>query len=346
MLAPEVGEIDLSGEPDIILPPELMEVDDVALEAPDDDLGEVELDLDYQAAGTMRGFMATPAALSIPLTMPPLNSATEFLRQLGSMKGWHEDPKRPNVTPFWAELYPQGQGWAWCMAFQQWGLIHSGAPVHYVGKAQAAIPASAPYHCFTVESFVRRARMAGMRWLSPATRSRPGDLVIFKFSHVGAVLRDTGDVLVVREGNTSPGNRGSQADGGGVYDRTRRRSLVRGFMRPPFGAPSPTGGKYLAIDGKLNAGTVRILQGYLNKVRREVRAWPVLDVDGEIGPQTTRALQSWLGVDADGEFGPLSARAAERELGARETTVPGWHPGIIRALQRHLNAQVKAGAIR
>lgn len=107
--------------------------------------------------------------------------------------------------------------------------------------------------------------------------------------------------------------------------------------------PVIRGGKYLTVTGSLNEGTVRVLQLWLNSVRREVRAWPVLIVDGKLGPQTRKALQGWLSVDIDGDFGPISARAAEKALGVAPSEVPGWWPGIIRALQRKLNGALKGG---
>lgn len=99
-------------------------------------------------------------------------------------------------------------------------------------------------------------------------------------------------------------------------------------------AVTKTGGKYLTITGKLNAGTVKKLQ-----------AWVGSSADGVIGPNTIKALQRKIGVSADGDFGPKSARALEKFLGLKAEKVPGWYPGLIRGLQTYLNDRIKEGSI-
>lgn len=58
-----------------------------------------------------------------------------------------------------------------------------------------------------------------------------GDLVVYTFSHVGFVRSafSNGTVHTV-EGNTSPGNGGSQTDGDGVFVRDRPLAQVRGYV--------------------------------------------------------------------------------------------------------------------
>jgi hypothetical protein len=59
-----------------------------------------------------------------------------------------------------------------------------------------------------------------------------GDLVIFNFSHIGIAIADEKDGLIVCiEANTSATSTGNQRDGGGVYQKTRKRSLIRSFVK-------------------------------------------------------------------------------------------------------------------
>jgi len=68
-------------------------------------------------------------------------------------------------------------------------------------------------------------------------QAKPGAIVVFDFvpgtgaDHTGlarGALR-SGE-MPTREFNTSPSNSGSQANGGGVFDRTRPRSLILGVL--------------------------------------------------------------------------------------------------------------------
>lgn len=63
-----------------------------------------------------------------------------------------------------------------------------------------------------------------------------------------------------------------------------------------------------------------------------------LGVDGDFGPQSTKALQWKLGVAADGAFGPASKRALQSRLGVPADGAVG--PQTVRALQAHVGAGV------
>jgi len=87
---------------------------------------------------------------------------------------------------------------------------------------------------------------AGFKWFTnrnkivPVGQARAGDIAFFQFDtdaepdHVGIVKwnNTTLKYLQVIEGNTSSGNKGSQANGDGVYLRKRPYSLVMGIARP------------------------------------------------------------------------------------------------------------------
>jgi hypothetical protein len=73
-----------------------------------------------------------------------------------------------------------------------------------------------------------------------SSQAKAGDLVVMDFGaggppaqHVGLALGPAkGGVIRTVEGNTSPGNGGSQANGGGIYRRTRPLGVVRVIARP------------------------------------------------------------------------------------------------------------------
>jgi len=93
-----------------------------------------------------------------------------------------------------------------------------------------------------------RARKAPFRdWVdrSQYRHVLRGDLVVLfgRGVHVGMVRgfkTINGQVYVItEEGNTSPGNGGSQANGGGSYRRVRPLSSVHGFARVDYGKRGP-----------------------------------------------------------------------------------------------------------
>ena len=70
--------------------------------------------------------------------------------------------------------------------------------------------------------------------------ARPGDWIEFNFpggefvDHVGVFLRASNGTVTCIEGNTSSGDGGSQANGGGCFTRTRPISQVGAVVRVPF----------------------------------------------------------------------------------------------------------------
>lgn len=99
------------------------------------------------------------------------------------------------------------------------------------------------------------------------------------------------------------------------------QSDAKGF--PPVVADAP-----LDVDGELGALTIKALQRMLGFTGD--------DVDGDLGPKTISALQALLKVDVDGQLGPVTARALQRSLGVHVDGEIG--PDTVKALQTLLNA--------
>lgn len=97
-----------------------------------------------------------------------------------------------------------------------------------------------------VPYFVSAANSAGA--LRTFSQAQPGDLICFDWDddgvadHVGIVEGvPAGSSVVTIEGNTSPGTSGSQANGGGVWRRTRYQADVCAIIRTTHTdvAPAP-----------------------------------------------------------------------------------------------------------
>ena len=88
------------------------------------------------------------------------------------------------------------------------------------------------------------------------------------------------------------------------------------------------------VSGILDRNTITLLQALVGA-----------RVDGVMGKETIGKLQTLVGVEADGLMGPITARALEEYLGAPVEMIPGWYPGLIRALQRRLADLVNTGEL-
>lgn len=170
---------------------------------------------------------------------------------------------------------------------------------------------------------------------------RVGAVVFFSFGHREAIHVEwvesvhTGYITTIGF-NTSPNNRGSQNNGGGVYRRTRSSWGVEGYGYPAYAASRPS----------RSAPRKPVPQS------RRVR----LKVDGDFGPATRRRLQQWAGVTQDGVLGRLSWAAIQRKVGVSVDGIPGRNtwvrlqrligakqdgtpgPATYTALQRYLNS--------
>ena len=131
-------------------------------------------------------------------------------RELGST----ESPAGSNRTKYGQWLGLDGQ--PWCMSFVQWCFNQAGAPL--------------PCRTGSCSALLRWYRANQPERVVPDPM--PGDIVIYRFGHTGIVESASGSDVTAIEGNTSPGQGGSQDNGGGVFRRTRKRSLAEAYIRP------------------------------------------------------------------------------------------------------------------
>lgn len=108
----------------------------------------------------------------------------------------------------------------WCMAFVQWCFAQAGCRLPHVTAS-----------CGDLLSWYKRNCPERV-----VTAPQTGDIIIYNFGHTGIVEgvgvgKDAGYILAI-EGNTSPGEVGSQSNGGGVFRRKRSKALVTAYIRP------------------------------------------------------------------------------------------------------------------
>lgn len=141
-------------------------------------------------------------------------TANELLAIARKQLGVTESPAGSNRTKYGKWMGLDGQ--PWCMSFVQWCFHQAGTPLpHKTGSCSALLNW---YQKNRPECVVKDPQ--------------PGDIAIFTFGHTGIVERALPGSVMCIEGNTSPGQSGSQDNGGGVYRRQRNLALVRAFIRP------------------------------------------------------------------------------------------------------------------
>lgn len=151
-----------------------------------------------------------------------MGTVADSLRVAAAEIGTVESPAGSNCQKYSSALGRPCE--PWCADFQVWVARTAGVK----------LPSESAYTPTMAQGFKSLARW----YTSPI----PGDLAFFNFGsgiirHVGIVESVSPSAVVTIEGNTSSGDAGSQDNGGGVYRRTRGRSLIVGFGRPNYAAP-------------------------------------------------------------------------------------------------------------
>lgn len=103
----------------------------------------------------------------------------------------------------------------WCMAFVQWCFAQAGRPLPHETAS-----------CNDLLSWYKRYCPERV-----VTVPQPRDIIIYNFGHTGIVESVAASTITAIEGNTSPGEAGSQSNGGGVFRRKRSKTLVTAYIR-------------------------------------------------------------------------------------------------------------------
>ncbi len=260
--------------------------------------------------------------------MPTTTDVLNFAR---SKLGTVESPPNSNHQEF--GVWYGFDKVPWCAIFVSWCMAQAGVANQYRNASVA----------YSLDTARKQTRHTGeFRAGFVACRINSGG--DWGPGHTGIVeaVHSDGTVTTI-EGNTSPGAGGSQRDGGGVWRRRRARSYwnkqciridYSGGQSP---APTPPSGG-LTVDGDFGPNTVKALQASLNSTG----ANPKIGVYGNFGPVTKKALQARLNhivgpVRIDGDIGPQTVKALQRHVGVAQDG--DWGPNTTKALQRKLNAK-------
>ncbi len=140
----------------------------------------------------------------------------------------------PRIRQYQSATWLDPDSWPWCAAFIGW-CIREWLRAQPVQKAlglkddeEAGMWRPRTAGAF---DFANWARKRGLKIYNESTDCLRGDIVIFDFSHIGIVVEDApGDSEFIEtvEGNTN--GLGSR-EGDGVFRKTRRRELVKQFIR-------------------------------------------------------------------------------------------------------------------
>ncbi|MFI5529175.1 peptidoglycan-binding protein [Kitasatospora sp. NPDC051853] len=160
------------------------------------------------------------------------------------------------------------------------------------------------------------------QWVDADSAARRGDVVFYDWDedgvadHVGLVVEDSapGHRLTTVEGNTSPGDGGSQSNGDGCYRRSRPRGSVLGFGRPPYGSSSTSAARaadgypgQLIRNGSTGGPVVTVQQALIHHGYGELlEPW---GADGDFGDATEQGVCSFQedrSIEVDGVVGPVT----------------------------------------
>lgn len=247
--------------------------------------------------------------------MPTAKKVMDIAR---SQIGYKESPANSNKTKYGKAFGMNGV--PWCFIFEWWcGNKADSRNNPFTHNSNAG---------YGQDEIVSKK---GGKWIMKKNKSkamrkaalkmyREGDCVDFDFGKMDAYRRHTGlvdhvegDYVYVIEGNTSPdGKNGSQSNGGMVCRKKRHYSTICSAARPAYSDAAPV---------------------------EEPKPDPVtkpLTVDGILGYQTACRMQNWLGTSVDGEIGPNTVRALQKKIGAKP--VDGkWGKHTSAVFQRYLN---------
>ena len=272
--------------------------------------------------------------------------ASEVLKVAASQIGVTESPKNSNRTKYGKAFGENGV--PWCAIFLWWDFRKAKAGSLYPHNSNAA---------YAQDQIVSKC---GGKWVmkkntSKATRkaylrmAKPGDVVCMDFgrmdayrSHIGIVEKVDGTNLICIEGNTSKS--GSQSNGGMVCRQTRPYTYICSAARPAYSDAAPVEEpkpdpvtKPLTVDGDLGYQTACRMQTWLNDSGAE----PKLAVDGEVGPNTIRALQKKIGAKPiDSKWGKHTSEVFQRYLNANGAKLADdgvFGTKSVKALQVFLN---------
>jgi len=133
------------------------------------------------------------------------------------------------VQQYQAATWLEGTGWPWCAAFICW-LVREALPSANPPKGFKR-PETAGAWDF--ENWATKMAGKGVERFEAGSKPiRPGDILVFTFSHIGLAEKaeSRGSVQTIEGNSDASGSR----EGGGVYRQARRLSQIREVIRLTF----------------------------------------------------------------------------------------------------------------
>ena len=265
--------------------------------------------------------------------------ASDVVKVAVSQIGVKESPANSNKTKYGKSFGENGV--PWCAIFLWWDFQQAKAGSLFPHNSNAAyaqdeIVSKCHGNWIMKKNTSKATRKAYLK------KAKAGDVVTFDFGrmdayrqHIGIVEKVSGDYLICIEGNTS--QHGSQSNGGMVCRQRRLYSSVCAAARPAYD------GAAIVIPQKPEPVTVPLtVDGILGyKTACRMQNWLGTTVDGEIGPNTVRALQKKIGAKpVDGKWGKHTSKVFQQFLnknGAKLSVDGVFGKNSVRALQTYLN---------
>lgn len=170
---------------------------------------------------------------------------------------------------------------------------------------------------------------------SGASGLEAGHLVaVNDYNHIGICVYRSGSTFHLWSGNST-----TTGSTDGTTVKSYSTSIVSGHVPLKFApaAPPPAPAAKLPIpspkldvDGEVGTETYKALQAVL-----AFRLGEALYLNGKLDTATKKALQRYLKVTVDGDIGPKTVRALQKKVGVSQDG--DWGPVTTRALQRRLN---------
>ena len=168
-------------------------------------------------------------------------SMTKVLELARADLGYTENPPGSNRTKYWDSYDPKMQGQPWCVSCQWDWFNRAGERMAFFGGGKTA-------SCSTLLRWYREQGLT-----VPVEQVQVGDIVLLNFhkksdpEHCGLVeavedvvfrdgTYDRSKRIKTVEGNTTPGEEGSQDNGGCVALKTRYPSQIVAVCRPQYKA--------------------------------------------------------------------------------------------------------------
>lgn len=153
--------------------------------------------------------------------------------------GYTEDPPGSNRVKYWQDYDPSFQGQPWCVCFLWWCFHEAGERMAFFGGGKTA-------SCSMLLRWYKEQELT-----VPVEDLQVGDIVLMNFNgkgtpdHCGLVVEVERDIngkllsVITIEGNTTPGEEGSQDNGGCVALKRRFWYQLVGICRPQYKDEEP-----------------------------------------------------------------------------------------------------------